>query len=100
MSKTYRKNVRQPMGGGNNRSFYKIRRKKNKHAIKNELRHLVSNYEIDEVDEIILNPKIIKKDTWLEPTDGHILVNKTTIDNLYEPDYYHKKYDKVLKDKH
>ena len=99
MGKTYRKNVRQPIATGDNRNYYKVRRRNTKHAGKNNLRTLISNYNIDDVEDMIMEPKKIKKDTWREPTDGYVLVNKDTIKNL-DSEYYHEKYDRVLKNKH
>lgn len=98
MSKTYRKNVRQPIAVGDNRSYYKTRRRSTKRAGKNNLRSLMSNYDPEEVENIIIDPEKVKKDTWREPTDRYVLVNKNTIKNL-DPEYY-SKYDRVLKNKH
>ena len=60
MSKTYRKNVRANHACGDNREFYKTRRRNNKRSSKHELRNLVSNFNPDEIDDMILTPKIIK----------------------------------------
>ena len=104
MSKTYRKNVRANNAVGDNRDFYKIRRRNQKHASKQELRNLVANYDFEEIDNLVLEPKHIKKDTWREPTDGYTLLNQEIIkkedrENGFN-EYYHNKYDKVLKNKH
>lgn len=104
MSKTYRKNVRANVACGDNRDFYKTRRRNNKHAIKHDLRNLVANYNSEDIDDMILTPKIIKKDTWREPTDGYNLINKDILKNKDKEtgydEYYHQKYDKILKNKH
>lgn len=104
MSKTYRKNVRANVACGDNRDFYKTRRRNNKHAIKHDLRNLVANYNSEDIDEMILEPKQVKKDTRREPTDGYNLINKDILKNKDKEDgydeYYHHKYDKILKNKH
>lgn len=105
MSKTYRKNVRQPIAVGDNRSYYKTRRRNTKRAGKNNLRSLMSNYDPEEVENIITDPEKVKKDTWREPTDGYVLVNKDIIKKMDKDpncfgEYYHQKYDRVLKNKH
>ena len=104
MSKTYRKNVRANVACGDNRDFYKTRRRNNKHSIKHDLRNLVANYNTEDIDEMILEPKQIKKDTFREPTDGYVLINQEILknedrENGYD-EYFHNKYDKVLKNKH
>lgn len=103
MSKTYRKNVRANNACGDNREFYKNRRSKFKTTSKQDFRNLLANHDIDEVNDMILEPKQPKKDMRKEPTDGHYLLNKDTLkaydrENGYN-DYYHK-FDKVLKNKH
>lgn len=104
MSKTYRKNVRANIAVGDNRSYYKARRRNNKRSIKHNLRTLVANYESEDVDEMILKPKQIKKDTWREPTDGYNLINSEILKNKDREEgyneFYHNKYDKILKNKH
>jgi len=104
MSKTYRKNARSPIAVGDNRNFYKIRKKTHKHSSKHDLRNLIANYNPEDVNDMILEPKISKKDTWREPTDGYNLINKETLKNKDREEgyneFYHQKYDKLLKNKH
>jgi len=97
MSRTYRKNIRQNIATGSNHEYYKIRRRNARHSSNNILKNLIANYNVEEVSDVILNPKMPKKDTWREPTDGYILVNKDTLCNL--DDYYKNKYEHILKNK-
>ena len=106
MSRSYKKNVKCFIAaGGNNTLFYKNRRRKIRRKNKNNLRYLVANKPIDEVNDLILNDVTPKVDLWTEPTDGHYTINKEILkqkdrENNPFAEYYHSKYDKVLKSKH
>ena len=103
MSRTYRKNIRVGICCGDNRSYYKLRRRKRRVLGKQNLRELLSNKPLDEVEELILNVKMPKKDTWDEPTDGCIVYNK---DNINKPSKgwfnkeFRNKLSRLLKPKH
>ena len=105
MSRTYKKNVKYFIATGNNTLFYKKRRQNIRRKNKNNLRYLIANKHIDEVNDLILNDVTPKTDHWREPTDGHYTINKEILkqkDRENDPfaEYYHQKYDKVFKKKH
>lgn len=105
MSRSYKKNIKCFIATGNNTEYYKNRRQKIRRKNKNNLRYLIANKPIDEVNDLILNDVTPKTDHWTEPTDGHYTINKEIIkqkDRMNDPssEYYHSKYDKVLKPKH
>lgn len=81
MSRTYRKNISLGIAGGDNREWYKLRRRNFRRKFNNNLRYLLSNFSIKELSDLVLNPKYPKRDTWTEPTDGRILYNKDIVKN-------------------
>lgn len=81
MSRTYRKNISIGIAGGDNREWYKLRRRNFRRKFNNNLRYLLSNFSIKELSNLVLNPKYPKRDTWTEPTDGRILYNKDIVKN-------------------
>ena len=104
MSRTYKKNAKGFIAGGNNTVFYKHRRRNIRRKNKNNLRYLVANKPIDEVNDLILNDVTPKVDLWAEPTDGHYTINKEILkkrdrENDPSAEYYHKKFDKYFKKK-
>ena len=104
MSKSYKKNVKAFIATGDNREFYKMRRRKLSNASKQQLRNLVANYDPEEIDDKWVEPIQAKTDKWREPTDGHFTINNEIIKQKDREDgyndYYHQKYDKILKNKH
>ncbi len=102
MSRTYKKNVKAFIATGSNTEFYKNRRRNIRRKNKNNLRNLVTNKPIDEINDLILNDVTPKTDKWREPTDGHFTINKEIIkqkDRVNDPsaEYFHKKYDRYFK---
>ena len=93
MSRTFRKNLRIGICTGDNREYYKIRRKKYKNKFKQNLRTLLRNKIIKEVSDLIMNPKYPKKDTWDEPTDGYWLISSknTKIPKFLDEDFVKRK---------
>ena len=73
MSRSYNKVFTTGLCCGDNRWFYKDRRHKFANNVKHQLRNLIANYDTDDVNDIIENPKYIKQDTWAEPTDGRLI---------------------------
>lgn len=104
MSRTYKKNAKGFIAGGNNTSFYRKRRQNIRRKNKSNLRYLIANKPIDEINDLILNDATPKTDKWREPTDGHFTINKEIIKNKDREfgynDYYHNKFDHILKNKH
>ena len=70
MSKSYAKYKTLGVCTGSNTEYYRmrnrLRRRKNNHSIKN----IMANFKNEEFDDIFLEFKIPKKDSWDEPTDG------------------------------
>lgn len=95
MSRTYRKYVRVGFGCGDNREFYKARRRSIRTKNSQHLQDL-KQYPPEDMDELATFPKFPKKDTWREYTDGHYLITK---DN-YKGDPWAKKYKRQIKNKH
>lgn len=73
MSRSYKKVFTTGLCTGSNGWWYKERRHKFANGIKHQLRNLIANYNTDDVDDIISNPKYIKRDEWAEPTDGRLI---------------------------
>lgn len=102
MSRTYHKYASIGLCTGNNRDYYKRRRKHFRRKFKNNLRYLLSNFNIKDVSDLVLNPKYPKRDTWDEPTDGRHLYNKDIIKDeirrgFWNLDWYKKICYKYLK---
>ena len=76
MSRTYRKRIIKTTAGGNNTSFYRLRRRKIKNAGRMQLRHLLANFNIDDVSNLWEEPNIPMRNEWAEPTDGHYGITK------------------------
>lgn len=94
MSKSYRKYIKCGIAAGNNTEYYRNRNRKERTINKQNLRNLINKLNIDDVDNAIMFIPV-PYDDWMEPTDGHILVNK----NSNEYDYLPKKYKNQLKSK-
>lgn len=75
MSRSYKNNILVSTCLGDNRDFYKLRRRKIKNAWRMQFRSLKAHYSIDEVNDRWIEPKIHMRDTWAEPTDGHYGMN-------------------------
>ena len=76
MARTYRKVVKRGFCTGSNTEYYRNMNRKCRTKNRHSLRNLMSNYDIDTVDEIIPAPEVPIHDSWNEPTDGTFLVNK------------------------
>lgn len=102
MSRTYRDNIRVGICYGDNRGYYKLRRRKRRALGKQNLRRLLANKDIEEASDSILNVKMPKKDTWYEPTDGRIVYNKRNINKPirgYINEEFRNKLSRFLKPK-
>ena len=75
MSRTYRKNLSFGVCYGKNTDFYRRRKRYYKHLFRHNLNNLLKHYNVEDVNDLVLNPKYPKRDTWNEPTDGRYLVN-------------------------
>lgn len=71
MSKSYGKYLTCGNCYGNNTPFYKDRRRKVRLKNKQRIENMIAHYNPEDYDDVF-DPYIIpKKDTWMEPTDGH-----------------------------
>ena len=75
MSRTYRKVIKCGRCTGSNTEYYRDMNRKCRNRNNHELRNLMANYDIDEVDDMIMT-HIPIRDNWNEPTDGTFLVDK------------------------
>ncbi len=71
MSKTYRKNVRVGICTGSNTEFYRERRRKYRRMIRNEIRKLINSGTEEDIENASFK-KLLKHDSWEEPTDGTV----------------------------
>lgn len=103
MSKTYRKFIKCGICCGSNTEYYRAKnrycRRKNRHV----LRNLLANNHIETIAEVI--PPAVKPihDSWNEPTDGTILITKTSQKRFRLFDFSQKwkrKFAKYFKPKH
>jgi len=104
MARTYRKHILCTICNGDNRDFYRCRRRKIKNLGRMQLRRLIANYDINEVSDLWEEPKFPMKDTWSEPTDGHWGMSKEDFkkykrENPDRADYYEKEAKYYLKNK-
>lgn len=115
MSRTYKKYIRCFCCHGDNREFYRIRRRQRRHRSNHEVHNLLVNYGPEGLDEMWKGPDMTREAQWMEPTDGHWAIDKETIkamDREYNNDeeyianhsyfdktYWHRKYDRYLKPK-
>ena len=82
MSKTKRKAIRVGICNGSNTSFYRNRRKRQRHINAQKLRAATNSLIIDEDIDDVIYLHIPKRDDWREPTDGSYLIEKEDL-----PDY-------------
>ena len=75
MARTYRKVIKCGRCTGSNTEYYRDMNRKCRNRNNHELRNLMANYDIDEVDDMIMT-HIPIRDNWNEPTDGTFLVDK------------------------
>lgn len=76
MSRSYKKNIRIMVCGGDNRLFYKFRRRKNRRKLNQNLHNASTKYEGEDLDDNINPDTMPKQDLWREPSDGHFGMNK------------------------
>lgn len=75
MSRTYRKFVKCGVCTGSNTEYYREMNRKCRNKNRHSLRNLMSNYDIDTVNDLVLNEVPIHN-SWDEPTDGTFLLSK------------------------
>lgn len=74
MSRSYKKSIKFGTCSGNNTEFYRDRNRKERAVNRNHLRSLIAHYDIDTVNDLIVNIQL-PYDDWDEPTDGHFALN-------------------------
>ena len=100
MSRTRRKMIREGICTGSNTSFYRDRRHRQRRINNQRLKAAVNSSSLEELDDIEYL-EIPKEDSWLEPTDGTHLIDKTDLEyySKVNPRMY-KKMNDTLKPKH
>lgn len=97
MSRSYKKYIKIGNCCGQNTEFYRERNRQERTKNRNYLRHLISNYDIDMIEDLIIHI-LVPYDDWLEPTDGHFLVlNENKIDDDKYNDEFHKKISRYIR---
>lgn len=81
MSRTYKKQLRMNFCCGSNTEFYRERNRKRRSLRKAQL-DKIRKMSIDDFSDMYMEPKIPKKDTWREPTDGYFLLDKNEYTKL------------------
>ena len=105
MSRTYRKYIAAKICVGNNRAYYKARRRKLKNLGRMGLRNMLANYDIDVVSNMWVEPMYHMKDDLDEPTDGHFGINRDIVKTKLkkykwaDDSYYAKEMNYYLKPK-
>lgn len=90
MSRSYRKKyLKFGICSGSNTKFYRDMNRKCRNKNNHQLRNLLANHLIDEIDDYIVNYEP-HKDDWKEPTDGTFLVSlKDRNEFISNPCYKH-----------
>lgn len=81
MSRSYRKFIRCFTCCGDNRGFYKARRRRIRNLGRMQLRSLMAHYTPDAVGDLWTEPDWPAEDQWAEPTDGHWAETFDTLKN-------------------
>ena len=100
MSRSYKKVVKQGVCQGSNTKYYKARRRWVRNKNRQILRNSLTNYTIDDVNDLIVFIKLPKRNDWDEPTDGTYLITKADKKFWEDRLYWDRKIGKYLKSKH
>lgn len=84
MSKSYGKYKSCGIATGSNTEWYRDRIRKIRNTNKHRIRNILSNYNINEFDDIYSPYSLHKKDTWREPTDGTVRYDHKRIKKMME----------------
>lgn len=115
MARTYRKVIKLGVCSGSNTEYYRYKRRKTRRKNNQNLRNLIANFPIDEIDDRFVSTKMIHDD-WDEPTDGTYIIFKTDKNDFINDDgitarysikrygstvnHWNRKYGSKLKSKH
>lgn len=103
MSRTYHKYVKLYICKGDNRDFYRRRRRTRRSKINQEDRNIKANFGAEAIDDMWKGPCMPNEDQWMEPTDGHWVESRDSLkkmDRIWGLNlWYHEKYDRYLKPK-
>ena len=99
MGKTRRKMIREGICTGSNTSFYRDRRHRQRRITNQRLREAVNTNSIEDLDDVEYL-EIPKEDSWMEPTDGTVLVDNSNLSEYEHIPRLYKKYRHTLKPKH
>lgn len=99
MGKTRRKMIREGICTGSNTSFYRDRRHRQRRINNQRLREAVNTNSIEDLDDVEYL-EIPKEDSWMEPTDGTVLVDNNNLSEYEHIPHLYKKYRHMLKPKH
>ena len=100
MSRSYKKVVRQGVCQGSNTKYYKARRRWVRNKNRQILRNSLTNYAIDDINDLIVFIKLPKRNDWDEPTDGTYLITKADKKFWEDRLNWDRKIGKYLKPKH
>lgn len=100
MSRSYKKQLRMNWCCGSNTEFYREMNRQRRRFCKEQL-NKIRKMSIDDFSDMYMDPKLPKKDTWREPTDGGFILDKneyTKLKKEYEndPNEFSKSYIKRL----
>ena len=98
MSRTYHKNVRLNICQGNNTPYYKMLRRKYRHNVNLAVKMIFHvDDETFENNATYKNIPKVRKNTWMEPTDGYMLLTFEDTKQTTNNKRYNNIVSKILK---
>ena len=102
MSKSYSKVKKFGICTGDNRDFYRAKRRSIRAKEKQVIRDILAHKDISEFDDIYTSLNIPMKDDWSEPTDGSFVltakdIDRDTVENGGYNGVYTTKHGKIKK---
>ena len=102
MSKSYSKVKKFGICTGDNREFYRMKRRSIRAKEKQVIRDTLAHKDISEFDETYTSLNIPMKDDWTEPTDGSFVltakdIDRDTLENGGYRGVYTTKHGKIKK---
>ena len=103
MSRTYRKYVKLYICNGDNRDFYRRRRRTRRSKINQEDRAIKANFGAEAIDDMWKGPCMPIEDQYMETTDGHWVESRDSLKRMTRicdlKPWYNEKYNRYLKPK-